>query len=363
MTFPTRDTEETAPGRVRRLALLVEYDGTAYHGFQSQKNAVSVQNTLEDALFRLTGERRRIKGAGRTDAGVHALGQVVSFDTGSSHATDVFVKAMNHYLPEDVSVKGATEVEPDFDPRRWATGREYRYTILESDAPSPMLRGFAHRVARRLDVSTMQSAAVLLEGERDLAPFSGPLTKGRTSTVRRVYRCSVERRAGLVTLEMAASGFLPQQVRRTAGALIDVGLGRVSVRRFQKLADDGVPGAANRVAPAKGLSLVSVSYPVPLFSREATEASAFDRFLQDVLVLSGHAAHPEPVEGNERGQLRSQNRPLIWFDRLTMSGQGVALQPALALPTRIENESEAYCLGGSGYDIFPKHPIATGMSG
>lgn len=315
MTFPTRDTEETAPGRVRRLALLVEYEGTAYHGFQSQKNAVSVQDTLEEALFRLTGERRRIRGAGRTDAGVHAIGQVASFDTGAPHPADVFVKAMNHYLPEDVSVKDATEVESDFDPRRWATGREYRYTILESDAPSPLLRRFAHRVARRLDVSAMQSAAMLLEGERDLAPFSGPLTNGRTSTVRRVYRCSVERRADLVTLEMAASGFLPQQVRRTAGALIDVGLGRVSVRRFQELADNGVHGAANRVAPAKGLSLVGVVYPFPLFSRETAAAAAFDRFLQE------------------------------------MTGSSLT------------DESEPYCLGGSGYDIFPKHPVATGMSG
>ena len=191
----------------------------------------------------------------------------------------------------------------------------YRYAILESDAPSPMLRRFSHRVTRRLDVDAMQSAAALLEGERDFAPFSGPLTNGRTSTTRRVYRCSVERRAGLVTLEMAATGFLPQQVRRTAGALIEVGLGRLSVRRFEELAGCGVLGAANKVAPARGLSLVSVGYPFSLFSREATEAAALDRLLLD---MSGGA---------------------------------------------LTDESEAYCPDDSGYDIFPNHPVATGMSG
>ena len=282
MTVPTREMEETASGSLRRLALLVEYEGTRYHGFQSQLNAESVQDALEEALFRLTGERRRIKGAGRTDAGVHALGQVVSFDSRAPYSPDVFVKAMNRYLPDDISVKDATEVDPDFDPRRWAVSREYRYTIVESDTPSPMLRRFAHRVRTRLDVAAMQSAALLLEGERDLAPFSGPLNNGMKSTVRRVFKCSVFRSAGLVKLEMAATGFLPQQVRRTAGALIDVGMGRLSISRFKELAGCGVLGAANRVAPAEGLSLVSVSYSFPLFSRDRTEAAAFDELLEEL---------------------------------------------------------------------------------
>ena len=274
--------EEAASGSLRRLALLVEYEGTRYHGFQSQLNAESVQDALEEALFRLIGDRMRIKGAGRTDAGVHALGQVVSFDTRAPYSPEVFVKAMDRYLPDDISIRDATEVASGFDPRRWAVSREYRYTVVESDTPSPMLRRFAHRVRTRLDVAAMQSAALLLEGERDLAPFSGPLNNGMRSTVRRVFKCSVMRRAGLVKLEMAATGFLPQQVRRTAGALIDVGMGRLSVSRFEELAGCGVLGAANRVAPAKGLYLVSVSYPFPLFSRDRTESAAFDELLEEL---------------------------------------------------------------------------------
>ena len=295
MTELTPGMEEAAPGRLRRLALLVEYEGTRYHGFQSQKNAASIQDALEGALFRLTGEHRRIRGAGRTDAGVHAQGQVASFDTGALYAPKVFLKAMNHYLSEDISVKDAQEVSPDFDPRRWAVSREYRYRILNSDTPSPMMSRFTHLVRSPLDAESMNNAAALLEGEGDLAPFSGPLTNGRRSTTRTVHKCSVERRAGLITLDMVATGFLPQQVRRTVGALVEVGLGRLSVRQFEDLADCGVLGVANKVAPANGLSLVNVSYAVPIFSQEKAASTAFDELLQS---LSG-----DSLAGYEKSSL------------------------------------------------------------
>ena len=282
MTGHSREMDEAAPGRLRRLALLVEYEGTRYHGFQSQKNAASVQDALEGALFRLTGERRRIRGAGRTDAGVHAQGQVVSFDTSASYSPDVFVNAMNRYLPDDISVRDAREVSVDFDPRRWAVSREYRYRILNAETPSPMLRRFVHLVRKPLDAEAMRTAAALLEGERDMAPFSGPLTNGRRSSTRRVYRRSVERRDDLITLDMVASGFLPQQVRRTAGTLLEVGLGRLSVRQFEALAGCGILGAANRVAPAKGLSLINVTYAVPIFPQEKATATAFDELLESL---------------------------------------------------------------------------------
>ena len=131
VTSHSREMEEAAPGQLRRLALLVEYEGTRYHGFQSQRNASSVQDALEEALSRLTGERTRIRGAGRTDAGVHAQGQVVAFDTSAPYSPSVFLKALNRHLPDDVSVRNAGEVSPDFDPRRWAVRREYRYRISE----------------------------------------------------------------------------------------------------------------------------------------------------------------------------------------------------------------------------------------
>ena len=289
--------EEAATGQLRRLALLVEYEGTRYHGFQSQRNATSVQDALEEALFRLTGERSRIRGAGRTDAGVHAQGQVASFDTNAPYSPGVFLRALNRHLPDDVSVRDASEVSPDFDPRRWAVSREYRYRILNSETPSPMLRKFAHLVKRPLDAVAMNNAASMLEGERDYAPFSGPLTNGRTSTTRRVYRCAVERRGDLVTLDVVATGFLPQQVRRTAGALIEVGLGRMGVREFEELANCGALGAANKVAPAKGLSLVNVSYAVPVFPQGRAVATAFDELLESLSRDFGDAL--EVINNNE----------------------------------------------------------------
>jgi tRNA pseudouridine38-40 synthase len=261
MSSRTVEKRRPAPEELRRLALLVEYEGTAYHGFQSQSNAASVQATLEEALHSLTGEQRRIQGAGRTDAGVHAEGQVVAFDTWAPYDPGVFVQGLNHYLPEDVSVKEAREVSLDFDPRRWAVSREYRYQILNSATSSPLLRRHAHLVRKPLDTAAMQEAARFLEGERDFAPFSGPLDTGRRGTRRRMFRCLVIRNADLVTLEMVANGFLRQQVRRTAGALVEVGLGRLDLRRFVALAECGVQGAAHTVLPAKGLSLMKVSYP------------------------------------------------------------------------------------------------------
>ena len=259
--FPEMET-------IRRLALMVEYEGTRYHGFQYQKNSPSVQGELEEALYSLTGERRRINGAGRTDAGVHALGQVVAFDTWASYPPEVFTQALNSYLPEDISVRESLEVPLDFDPRRGALSREYRYQILNNATPSPLLRGFTHLVRRPLDSDAMDEAARLLEGERDFAPFSGPLPAERGGSTRRVYRCYVRRQGDMIVLTMVASGFLPQQVRRTAGALLDVGLGRMSLQQFSDLAACNIPGVANRALPPRGLFLVRVSYPDLRFSAE-----------------------------------------------------------------------------------------------
>ena len=268
MNVYSRDDRRYWPEELRRLAMLVEYDGTRYHGFQAQRKAKSVQEILEGAIRSLTGEHLRIKGAGRTDAGVHAQGQVVAFDTWSSHAPGVFVKALNNYLPGDISIKDAQEVSLDFDPRRWAITREYRYRILNSTNPSPLLQGFVHHVRQPLDTGAMRDAARLLEGEMDFAPFTRTFSNGWVNTRRKVFRCSISRRADMIFLDMAASGFLTQQVRRTAGALLEVGLGRLDLHDFRDLAECGKPGAVTWVLPAKGLSLMSVSYPIPLFSSE-----------------------------------------------------------------------------------------------
>ncbi len=269
MSFGAKEGRYSGLGDLRRMALLIEYNGARYHGFQAQDDAESVQETLEGAIYSLTGERLRINGAGRTDTGVHAQGQVVAFDTRASYAHGIFINALNNYLPWDISIKDAQEVSLDFDPRRWAISREYRYRVSNSATPSPLLQGFVHYVRQPLDTEAMQDAARLLEGELDFAPFTRVSSDGLVNTRRIVFRCSVSRRTDLVFLDMEANGFLTQQVRRTAGALLEVGLGRLDLHEFRNLAECGVRGAATWVLSAEGLSLMKVNYPIPLFSSEA----------------------------------------------------------------------------------------------
>ncbi len=243
-----------------RLALIVEYEGTQYHGFQYQANAPSIQRELELALERFTGEKIRIRGAGRTDASVHARGQVVAFDTGVSHQAATFVSALNFYLQEDIAVKAAYRVPESFDPRRRAISREYRYTILNSSTPSPLERRFSCLVRKTLNVETMDEAARTLVGVHDFASFSGPLQGRWKSTRREVYRAGVVREGARVIFDMEGNAFLPQQVRRTAGALVEVGLGRMSMEGFIDISRRGVRGAMPLTMPPQGLCLMRVNY-------------------------------------------------------------------------------------------------------
>ena len=242
----------------RRLALVVEYEGTRYGGSQVQKRTPSVQGELETALHKLTGERLRIAFAGRTDAGVHAQGQVAAFTTASALETEVFVHGLNAWLPEEIAVRAAMEVPERFDPRRHATSRTYRYTIYNAPLRSPLRRARAWHVAEPLDTAAMQQAAAELIGEHDFAAFS---RREGVRTVRCVRRCEVDREGPLVTVEMEADAFLRQQVRRTVGALVQIGSGRLSVAQFRRLLRRAEPASAGPLAPAHGLCLLRVAYP------------------------------------------------------------------------------------------------------
>ena len=255
----------------RRIALVVEYVGTAYAGFQLQAGAPTIQAELERAIERLTGVCTRIKAAGRTDAGVHAVGQVVAFDTESKLATARFVRGLNHYLPDEIAVREAHEASPTFDPRRDARARVYRYLFAERTVRSPIRRRFTHAVGRRLDLESMREALIGIEGDRDFGPFSGAYP-AQKSTRRMMYRTGIERIEGEtgpeVRLEMEATAFLPQQVRRIAAALLQVGLGKLTIAAFQALADSGIRGAAKQVLAPNGLSLRAVRYATPLAGGE-----------------------------------------------------------------------------------------------
>lgn len=247
-----------------RLALVIEYDGIQYHGFQVQAMVPTIQGEVEHALWRLTGERIRIIGASRTDAGVHATGQVVGFWTRSTLLPQTFVTGLNHYLPEDIIVREALSVD-GLDIRRSALSREYRYTILNRPTPSPLLRQRAYFITRPLNVEDMNRASQFLVGRHDFASFAAPMNNKPRSTVRTVSKAEVQRHGALVIFDMVANSFLPQQVRRTVGALVNVGVGKISVGAFGEMVNSKKSGSAAPTAPPYGLCLMKVNYRDALF--------------------------------------------------------------------------------------------------
>jgi len=246
-----------------KIVLIVEYDGTRYHGFQLQANLPTIQGELERALCKLTGERARVLAASRTDAGVHARGQVVSFRTRSPHSLQTFVKGLNYYLPRDIAVKAAHRVRDSFNVRRHAVSREYNYYILNSLTRSPLWEGFSYLVTGHLDIDAMNQACQVLIGEHDFASFISGNWVGIKSTVRTVYRAEMRKDGKLAVFNMVANSFLPHQVRNTVGALIRVGLGKMSGDEFYSILGAKRPGLAWPTAPACGLCLVQVNYPHP----------------------------------------------------------------------------------------------------
>ena len=224
-----------------RLALIVEYEGTRYSGFQYQANAPTIQRELELALGRLTGDSPRVTAAGRTDAGVHATGQVVALDTRSSLPPQTFVHGMNFHLPDDIAVKSAYYVDAAFDPRLMAISRRYRYTIRCSPTRSPLARRTAFRFSGALDVPRMRDAALLFVGRHDFARFAGPLSRPEAGSVRDVLDAQVRQSCQRIEFEVEANAFLPHQVRRMAGALVDVGAGRLAVSDIDSLINGEAP--------------------------------------------------------------------------------------------------------------------------
>ena len=243
-----------------RLAMIVEYDGKGYSGFQYQKNAPSIQQQIEKAIESLTARTVRIKAAGRTDAGVHALGQVVAFDTDTDYPPLTFLNALNARLPQDIAIREAHRAGPDFDPRRDAISRLYRYTLLVSKVRSPLWRRSSHRVSPPPDLDLMRGAASLMVGTHDFANFGGPLEDPEASTVRRIYGIDLKAGGAFIQVEIEGNAFLPRQVRRMVGALTDVGAGRLKLEDIRKQISRAEDAPVARSLPPQGLCLVRVKY-------------------------------------------------------------------------------------------------------
>ena len=246
-----------------KFALIVEYDGSRYHGFEWQAGVPTIQAELEGAIEKVTGEKRRVIAASRTDAGVHARGQVVSFWTESRLPADTMRRALDHHLPPDIGIQQACLIRQEFSVRGDAVSREYRYRIVNRTARSPLARRWCHQVIRPLDVGGMDRASRLFLGEHDLLSFATSW-EGDRSPIRRVYEAGVERDGEMVVFRIVADAFLPHQVRNTAGLLIRLGLGKMDEAEFKRIMEARRPGAAGPSAPAHGLCLVKVNYREPL---------------------------------------------------------------------------------------------------
>jgi tRNA pseudouridine38-40 synthase len=237
---------------------VIEYDGTDYLGFQWQAEGRTIQGEVERALAEVTRGETRVVGAGRTDAGVHARGQVISFVPRWKHSLPDLHRAMNALLPEDIVVHQMMWVADDFHPRFGAVSREYRYTILNQPLRSPLARRFAYYYPKPLDVEAMARAAKCLVGSHDFASFGRP-PQGE-NTVRHVYQAECIRQDPFIYFDIAANAFLYRMVRNVVGTLLPVGTGELSLERFEEIQQARDRRKAGPPAPAHGLCLMRVNY-------------------------------------------------------------------------------------------------------
>jgi tRNA pseudouridine38-40 synthase len=240
--------------------VVVEYDGTEFKGFQFQPEVRTVAGVLETALSRLFGRPVKVTGAGRTDAGVHALGQVVSFVSHDAFPVEKLGLALNSALPRDLTARDAARVEDGFSARLHALERSYTYVVHNRREPSAVLRRFAHHEYRALDVERMSEAAQALVGTHDFVTFCGVLPE-RGGTVRTLRALGLEHEGELLRLHFRANGFLHRMVRVMTGTLLDIGAGKREPAEAAAMLAARDRRAAGPTAPPQGLFLVDVRYP------------------------------------------------------------------------------------------------------
>ncbi|MHB1425816.1 MAG: tRNA pseudouridine(38-40) synthase TruA [Gemmataceae bacterium] len=244
---------------MRNIRLLLSYEGTDFHGWQLQPGLRTVQETLESAIAALTGEQLRVNASGRTDTGVHAVGQVVNFHTETKLTAEVLARALNAHLPSDVVVGEAADVPESFDANRDAKRKLYRYILHDGPVPELFLRRYCHHTRYRLDAAAMARAAACLRGRHDFRSFETEWPN-RASSVRTITHLAVNRFGAWIWLDVEADGFLYNMVRAIAGTLINVGRGYWPEARVAEIVEARDRTLAGPTAPAQGLFLMRVSY-------------------------------------------------------------------------------------------------------
>lgn len=243
---------------MRNLKITVQYDGTKYCGWQKQPNSPGIQGEIEYAIYEITKEKVNITGSGRTDAGVHALGQVANFKTNSNIPASRIPDALNAKLPKDISIIDCEEVDEDFHSRYSAKGKIYRYLIYNKPYRSPLYKDTSYHIRYDLDIDKMRSEAKSLIGEHD---FKGFMSSGSSvkDTVRTIYDISITEKEDLIVLEVEGNGFLYNMVRIIVGTLVDIGRGRIK-HNMEEIIKSKSRSMCGHTAPAHGLFLKKVNY-------------------------------------------------------------------------------------------------------
>ncbi|MFA4910370.1 MAG: tRNA pseudouridine(38-40) synthase TruA [Desulfobacteria bacterium] len=245
---------------MRNIRLVIEYDGTNYHGWQIQPNATSIQEIIEDRLKKITQEEIRLIAAGRTDAGVHAVEQVANFSTNSQLDINNIQRGLNSLLPPDIAIKEISEAEQDFHSRYSAKSKIYRYVILNRRFPSPLYRNFSWFIPFKLDIKEMKSAVQCLIGEHDFSSFKASGCNSH-NPIRELYGISLDKDPkGFIIFEIEANAFLKQMVRNIVGTMVDVGKGKIGVSEFEDIFLSKDRKKAGITAPPQGLFLVKIKY-------------------------------------------------------------------------------------------------------
>jgi len=245
---------------VRNIKLTIEYDGTAYHGWQIQPGLRTIQGVIKEQIAQITQGEVNLIGAGRTDAGVHALGQVANFQTESAIDLTALQRGLNSLLPADIVVKGVEEVEEGFHARFSAHSKVYEYHILNQPYPSALRRHYAWFIPHDLDLPSMKKCGKLLIGSHDFSSFRASGDESRHS-IREIIRLEIEQREdNLIVIVIEANAFLREMVRSIVGTLVDVGRGKTSFAEFKEIFAAHDRRQAGMTAPAQGLFLVEVKY-------------------------------------------------------------------------------------------------------
>ena len=244
---------------MRNIKLTIEYDGAKFGGWQKQPTKLNIQGEIEKAIQEITGEEVELTASGRTDAGVHSLGQVANFKTNSNIEIEKFAIAINSKLKKSIVIKETEEVEEDFHARYKCKGKKYRYIINNSPCGSAIYRGLEYHIPQKLNIEKMKQAIKYFEGKHDFKGFRASGTSSRDS-IREIYKAEVIEENERIIIELTGNGFMYNMVRIIAGTIVDAGLGRIKPENITNIIEAKDRTLAGKTLPAHGLYLVEVYY-------------------------------------------------------------------------------------------------------